>query len=101
MRVPIKPTKTPCSMKMRRICWRRAPMETRTAMSLVFSMTIMINEIKMLSAATKTMRPMVIKVTTFSRRRARKSAWFCSIQFLEPKPCPATFSSSWAMTGAW
>jgi len=33
-------------------------------MSFVFSMTIMIREIRMLSAATKTMSPMVMKVTT-------------------------------------
>ena len=38
-------------------------------MSLVFSITIMVSEIRMLSAATKTIRPMVMKVTRRSRRK--------------------------------
>jgi len=54
------------------------PSDMRTAMSLVFSMTIMIREMRMLRAATKTIRPMVMKVTTRSRRRARNRGLFCS-----------------------
>ena len=51
-------------MKMRRTCRFFAPIETSTAMSRVFSITIMMSEIRMLSAATKTIRPMVMKVTS-------------------------------------
>ena len=66
-----------------------------TAISFVFSMTIMISEIRMLSAATKTIRPMVMKVTTRSRRRARNRGLFCSIQLVAMKPwLPVTRSAA-------
>ena len=55
---------------MRRICRLLAPIDTSTAMSRVFSITIMISEIRMLSAATKTISPMVMKVTMRSSRSA-------------------------------
>ena len=70
MAVPITPIRTPCAMKMFRTCALRVPIDMSTAMSLVFSMTIMIREIRMFNAATKTIRPMVMKVTRRSRRRA-------------------------------
>ena len=57
-------------MKMRRICRRLAPIDTSTAMSRVFSITIMISEIRILSAATNTISPMVMNVTTRSSRSA-------------------------------
>ena len=50
-------------MNIRRTCDLRAPIDIRTAMSRVFSITIMVSEIRMFSAATKTIRPMVMKVT--------------------------------------
>src|SRR6184192_933347 len=53
-----------------------------TAISRVFSITIIVSEMRMLSAATNTIRPMVMKVTSRSSRRARKIALFCSIQFV-------------------
>ncbi len=85
---------------MRRICRFFAPIETSTAMSRVFSITIMISEIKILSAATNTISPMVINVTTRSSRRAWKMARFCSIQLVDMKPLPAAASSFCAISGA-
>ena len=63
MAVPITPIRTPCAIKTLRTCALRVPIDMSTAMSLVFSMTIMMRQIRMLRAATKTMRPMVMKVT--------------------------------------
>jgi len=57
-------------------------MDRSTAMSWSFSMTIMMSEMRMLSAATSTIRPMVMKVTRRSRRRAWKIALFCSIHWM-------------------
>src|SRR6266481_3520761 len=85
---------------MRRTSDLRAPMDTRTAISLVFSITIIMREIRIFSAATNTMRPIVKNVTTRSRRRARNNALFCSIQLVVINPWPAAFSSSWLTLGA-
>ena len=51
-------------------------------MSRVFSITIMVSAMRMLSAATMTMSAMTMKVTTCSSLRARKSSRFCSIQLV-------------------
>ena len=51
-------------MNKRRTCDLRVPIDMSTAMSRVFSITIMVSEIRMLRAATKTIRPMVMKVTS-------------------------------------
>src|ERR1051326_8945082 len=48
--VPITPISTPWNMKTLRIWLRRAPMEISTAMSFVFSMTIMMREIRIFRA---------------------------------------------------
>jgi hypothetical protein len=53
-----------------------------TAMSRVFSITIMVSAMRMLSAATMTMSAITMKVTTCSSLRARKSSRFCSIQLV-------------------
>ena len=63
-------------------------------------MTIMISEIKMLSAATNTISPMVMNVTTRSRRSARNRGLFCSIQLVAMKPCPAACSRARATSPA-
>ena len=91
------PISNPCATNKRRTCDFRVPIESSTAMSLVFSITIMVSEIRMLSAATKTIRPMVMKVTRRSSRNARNRARFCSIQLVAMKPVPAACSSSLAM----
>src|SRR5581483_3455107 len=57
-------------------------------------MTIMVSAITMLRAATKTMSPMVMNVTTFSRLKALNKALFCSIQLVAMNPDPAARSSS-------
>ena len=54
-------------------------------MSRVFSITIMVSAMRMLSAATITMRVMTMKVTMRSSARARKSSWFCSFQLVVMK----------------
>ncbi len=76
----------PCSRKMRRTCAGCTPKLIITAMSRVFSITIMVRAMRMLSAATMTMSAMTMKVTTCSSLRARKSSRFCSIQLVVMKP---------------
>ena len=49
-------------------------------MSRFFSITSRTSEATMLSAATMTMRPMVIEMAIFSSQSAEKSDWFISIQ---------------------
>ena len=56
-----------------------------TAMSRVFSITIMVSAMRMFSAATQTIRPITMKVTICSSRSARKSSRFCSIQLVVRK----------------
>ena len=77
---PATPISTPCSMKILRICERRAPIDMRTAMSLYFSITIITRVMKILSAATISMSPMVIQVTIRSDLKAFISGLFCSCQ---------------------
>ena len=58
-----------------KICrtWRFARAHRHeTAMSRVFSITIMMSEMRMLSAATNTISPMVMNVTRRSSFKARK-----------------------------
>ena len=78
--MPTAPITVPCSMKMRVIAPREAPIETRIAMSLCFSMTSRIRVATMLSAATITMRPMVMPMAIFSSQSAEKRLWFIMIQ---------------------
>ena len=78
----------PCSMKSRMIAPREAPIETRIAMSLCFSMTIRTSVATMLSAATATIRPIVIPIATFSIHRAEKRLLFISTQSVVTKPSP-------------
>ena len=51
-------------------------MDTRMAMSLCFSITIRTRVATMLSAATTTIRPMVMPMAIFSIQRAEKRLWF-------------------------
>jgi hypothetical protein len=53
-------------MKMRRIWLRRAPIDISTPMSRYFSITIITRVIRMFSAATSSIRPMVTIVTARS-----------------------------------
>ena len=57
-----------------------APIVFRIAMSRLFSITSRISEATMFSAATITMRPMVIEIAIFSSQSAEKSARFSSAQ---------------------
>ena len=68
-------------------------------MSRVFSITIMVSAMRMLSAATITISAMTMKVTTCSSLSARKSSRFCSIQLVVMKPLPAACSISCADLG--
>ena len=81
--MPTAPITVPCSMKIRMIAPREAPMETRIAMSLCFSITIRMSVATMLRAATITMRPMVMPIAVFSSQRAEKRLWFIWIQSVE------------------
>ena len=78
--VPTAPMIVPCSMKMRMMAAREAPIETRIAMSLCFSITISTSVATMLSAATATIRPMVMPIATFSIHSAENRLWFISTQ---------------------
>ena len=49
-------------------------------MSRLFSITISTSEATMFSAATMTMRPMVIEIAIFSSCSAENSDWFISAQ---------------------
>ena len=76
----------PCSMKSRMIAPREAPIETRIAMSLCFSMTIRTRVATMLSAATATISPIVIPIATFSIHSAEKRLPFISTQSVVTYP---------------
>ena len=67
-------------MKIRRMLAAELPMVFRIAMSRVFSITSRISEAMMLSAATITMRPIVIDIAIFSSQSAEKSDLFMSAQ---------------------
>jgi len=79
--VPITLIRSPCNMKIRRTWPGSTPKLIITAMSRVFSITIMVSAIRMLSAATITMSPITMNVTTCSSLRARNSSRFWSVQF--------------------
>ena len=70
----------PCSMKRRVIEAREAPIETRMAMSLCFSITMSTSVATMLSAATATIRPIVMPIAIFSIQSAEKRLRFISTQ---------------------
>ena len=72
----------PWSMKIRVTAPRDAPIETRIAMSLCFSITMRMRVATMLRAATITMRPIVMPIAIFSSHRAEKRLWLRSIQLL-------------------
>ncbi len=74
------PMTSPCSMKMRRMLAAELPMVLRIAMSRVFSITSSTSDAMMLSAATMTMRPIVIDMAIFSSQSAEKSDLFRSAQ---------------------
>ena len=67
-------------MKIRRMLAAELPMVFRIAMSRVFSITRSTSEAMMFSAATITMRPMVIDIAIFSSQSAEKSDLFMSAQ---------------------
>ena len=72
----------PCQTKILRICSFRVPRDFRIAMSFVFSMTIMTNEIRILRAATNMIIPMMRAVTSFSVSSALNSTRLRSSQVL-------------------
>ena len=57
-----------------------APIVFRMAMSRLFSITISTSEATMFSAATMTIRPMVIDIAIFSSHSAENSDWFICAQ---------------------
>ena len=71
---------SPCSMKMYMTLRDVAPIVLRMAMSAVFSITSSTSDATMLSAATMTMRPMVIDTAIFSRNSASNSVRFIVVQ---------------------
>ena len=72
----------------------------RMAMSRLFSMTSRMSEATMFSAATMTIRPMVIEMAIFSMPSAEKSDWFRSAQSCATYAVPRRFGMSSAMRGA-
>ena len=79
----------PCSMKMRMIAPREAPIDTRIAMSLCFSITISTSVATMFSAATATIRPIVIPIAIFSIHSAENRLWFIWTQSVVMYPSPS------------
>ena len=67
-------------MKIRRMLAAELPIVLRIAMSRLFSMTSSTSDAMMLSAATMTIRPMVIEMASFSSDSAENSDWFMSAQ---------------------
>ena len=65
---------------MRRMLAAELPMVLRIAISRVFSITSRTSEAMMLSAATMTMRPMVIEMAIFSSHRASNNGRFMVVQ---------------------
>ena len=68
-------------MKIFMIPARVAPIVFRMAMSLFFSITIMMSALMMLKAATRTIRERMRNITLFSSFSAEKRFLFISIQF--------------------
>ena len=64
--MPVTPIISPCRMKIVRIRLGAVPIVLRMAMSRLFSITSRMSEATMLSAATMTMRPMVMEMAIFS-----------------------------------
>ncbi len=78
--VPTVPMTSPCSMKIRRMLAAELPIVLRIAMSRVFSITSSTSDAMMLSAATITIRPIVIDMAIFSSQSAENSDLFMSAQ---------------------
>ncbi len=78
--VPVAPISSPSIMKIFMILRAVAPMDFSMAMSLAFSMTVMISVVMILKAATSTMRLRMINITRFSSLSAEKRFLFISIQ---------------------
>ena len=70
---------SPCSMKMRLMLLAGLPIVFRMAMSRLFSITSRISDATMLSAATMTIRPMVMEIAIFSSHSAEKRLLFMSL----------------------
>ena len=71
---------SPWSMKIRRMLAAELPIVFRMAMSRVFSITSSTSDAMMFSAATITIRPIVIDIAIFSSHSAEKSDLFMSAQ---------------------
>ncbi len=71
---------SPWSMKTAVMLAPAAPIVLRMAMSRLFSITSSTSDATMLSAATITIRPIVIEIAIFSSQSAEKSDWFISAQ---------------------
>ena len=80
---------SPWSMKIAITLRARAPIVFRMAMSRLFSITSRMSDATMLSAATITIRPIVIEIAIFSSQSAEKSAWFISVQSCGQVPGPS------------
>ncbi len=78
--VPTSPMTSPWNMKIRRMLAAELPIVFRIAMSRLFSITSSTSEATMLSAATMTMRPIVIEMAIFSSQSAEKSDPLMSAQ---------------------
>ena len=65
-------------MKIRRMLAAELPIVFRMAMSRLFSITSRISDATMFSAATMTMRPMVIEIAIFSSHSAENRLLFVS-----------------------
>ena len=74
------PMISPCIMKMVVTLLALAPMVFRIAMSRCFSITSRTSEATIFSAATMTMRPIVIETAIFSRDKAANSDRFITDQ---------------------
>ena len=74
------PMISPCSTKILRMLAAELPIVFRIAMSRLFSITSRISDAMMFSAATMTIRPMVIEIAIFSSHSAEKSELFMSAQ---------------------
>ena len=71
---------SPCSMKMYITLRAEAPIVFRIAMSALFSITSSTSDATILSAATMTMRPIVIEIAIFSSQSASNSVRFIVVQ---------------------
>ena len=78
--VPTVPMTSPCSMKIRRMLAAELPIVFRIAMSRRLLHHQQDSDAMMLSAATITIRPIVIDIAIFSSHSAEKSDLFISAQ---------------------